>query len=192
MRRQRSAFDLAEDLSKAEVLRCIRESADRLEAAIARVPDAAMVRPGVVGVWSLKDVLAHIAWEWLAGQLEAYLESRDPTPLDCFGHDQAPGERVDMSTDDGRNAWAYTWIKDWPLDEVKGRYRRYRGRIEAVVERVPESEFARPFIAEPFGYVSRLRPARAGENGIPLWQWVRSNTWGHFAEHMGDFETAAS
>lgn len=50
--------------TKQEVLDQIRKAHAALLATIEGLPPDAMLRPGVVGIWSVKDVLAHlVAWQ---------------------------------------------------------------------------------------------------------------------------------
>lgn len=50
--------------SKARAVARLDEERARLEATIAGISPSAMLQPGVVGAWSVKDVLAHLAdWE---------------------------------------------------------------------------------------------------------------------------------
>jgi uncharacterized damage-inducible protein DinB len=49
---------------KQEVIEQIRQARQKLLEAVEGLPDDAMLRPGVVGMWSVKDVLAHLSvWE---------------------------------------------------------------------------------------------------------------------------------
>ncbi len=51
-------------MAKQEVLEQIRQARGALLTAIEGLPDDAMLRPGVVGFWSVKDMLAHLTtWE---------------------------------------------------------------------------------------------------------------------------------
>ncbi len=51
-------------MRKQEVLEQIQQARQTLLAAIDGLSDDAMLRPGVVGMWSVKDVLAHLSvWE---------------------------------------------------------------------------------------------------------------------------------
>ena len=53
--------------SKRDLLEAARRERGRLEAVLDSVPPARMVERGVVGEWSVKDVLAHLHdWEQLA------------------------------------------------------------------------------------------------------------------------------
>jgi hypothetical protein len=49
---------------KQEILRQIREARGAMLTAIEGLPDDAMLRPGVIGLWSIKDILSHLtSWE---------------------------------------------------------------------------------------------------------------------------------
>ncbi|MBX3080696.1 MAG: ClbS/DfsB family four-helix bundle protein [Anaerolineae bacterium] len=51
-------------MNKAAVLNELRTSRAKLVSAIEGLPEEAMLRAGVVGLWSIKDLLAHLtAWE---------------------------------------------------------------------------------------------------------------------------------
>src|ERR671938_80477 len=55
---------MSEDVTPGEIARLIRDTDTRLELLLARLSVEQMNQPGAVGVWSVKDVLAHIAfWE---------------------------------------------------------------------------------------------------------------------------------
>src|SRR5689334_18871852 len=55
---------MAERMSVAELAAQIRATSTRMELLLAQLSVAEINRPGAVGVWSVKDVLAHIAfWE---------------------------------------------------------------------------------------------------------------------------------
>ncbi len=51
-------------MSKADVLEQVRAARAELLDALAGLTEEEMVRPGAVGIWSVKDVLSHlVAWE---------------------------------------------------------------------------------------------------------------------------------
>src|SRR5689334_22975669 len=55
---------MTERITAAEIARRTRETSARLELLLAQLSVGQMNQPGAVGVWSVKDVLAHIAfWE---------------------------------------------------------------------------------------------------------------------------------
>ena len=53
---------MAEQMSVAELSALIRATSTRLELLLAQLSVAEMNQPGAVGVWSVKDVLAHLAF----------------------------------------------------------------------------------------------------------------------------------
>jgi hypothetical protein len=60
-------------MTKAEFLEALRTERARWEALLAQVPEARMTKPGVEGEWSVKDIIAHVAWHEreMAGVLRA-------------------------------------------------------------------------------------------------------------------------
>src|SRR5438128_1790764 len=55
---------MADRLTVTDLAALIRTTSTRMELLLARLSVAEMNQPGAVGVWSVKDVLAHIAfWE---------------------------------------------------------------------------------------------------------------------------------
>lgn len=163
------------------------------DAVLPRVSPAAWDAPGTVGEWSLKDTLAHLASTWLAGQLEGYLDGRAPTAMETFGYDDVPGPEFDLATNDGRNGWLHTLDGGLTLEQVLARYEEYRQRVTAVLERLPEDDFDRPFGLLPLGHYGRLAPADSETPWAqPLWRWVSGNTWHHIEDHLNDFEAATA
>ena len=171
-----------------------REGLAALDAEIARLTDEQLLAPNTVGDWSLRDVLAHLSVEWLAAQLEAHLDGREPAPLDCYGTDEPPPSWYDPSTNDGRNAWQHERDAALTLDQVRERFARFRVRMDALLARLSDEQLAASYILEPQGYVGRLRPAQEGESGIvaPLWRWLQGDTWHHYEAHLEDFRRAAA
>jgi hypothetical protein len=49
-------------LSKTPLLELIETDRARWETLLGSIPEAGMTEPGVAGVWSVKDIIAHIAW----------------------------------------------------------------------------------------------------------------------------------
>src|SRR5437899_4018286 len=72
---------MADQMTVVRVMRLIRETSTRLELLLARLSVEQMNQPGAVGVWSVKDVLAHIAyWEqYTTGILAAVARGEAPT-----------------------------------------------------------------------------------------------------------------
>ena len=100
-----------------EVIEAAREY---LEHAIAQVPRTQIERPAESGPWSLKDILAHIAWH-------------DDQMIElCEIKVLAGSPWWEFSTDE-RNAKIYEEYKDMPLDEVLAFFETaYEGMMKAL------------------------------------------------------------
>ena len=172
----------------AAILARTREAWAALDTALVLIDGEEMLRPRTPEGWSLRDFLCHLGNPWLTAQLEAYLDGRDPEMFTCFGHEVPPEPSEDMSTNDGRNAWHQRALRRLSLD----RYLDFRGRTEALLLRLPESEGDVAYALVPSGHIGRMRPALPGEPmSFPLWQWLRGETWHHFEDHVAAFEAAS-
>src|SRR5688572_21302862 len=71
---------MAEQMNVAELSELIRSTSTRLELLLAQLSVAEINQPGAVGVWSVKDVLAHLAfWERYAiNTLESIARGETP------------------------------------------------------------------------------------------------------------------
>jgi hypothetical protein len=159
---------MSEEMTKAELLAQIRAERDRLEATLAEVDEARVGQPGVVGVWSVKDLLVHIAaWETLmVGWLEEIQRGEVPEAL-------APGSSWDEL--DALNEQIYLENRDRPLEEVQADFFVSFERAWNAVEKVPEELLIDPEQA----------PWREGH---PLWQLVAANTFWHYQEHRASID----
>ena len=154
---------MAEEMTKPKLLANIRAQRERFEAMLAEVDEALMTQPGVVGEWSVKDILAHIAvWEGrMVGWLEQILRGEVPEAL-------APGQTWDNL--DQLNEQTYLENRDRPLEEVLAEFEASFRRAWDGVEAVPEDA-----LLDPDRY-----PWREGE---PVWHIVAANTFWHYPEH---------
>jgi hypothetical protein len=150
----------AEQISRSELLEAIRTEHNRLEVTLAQLDEAQMIRPGVVGDWSVKDILAHIvAWEqrmvrWVGEALQGKL------PADPDNWDQVHA----------LNAQIYQENRDRSLADV--------------LEEFPRSYQEALHVAETTGEKDLLDPGRfAWREGKPLWKVVAANTCWHYREH---------
>jgi uncharacterized protein (TIGR03083 family) len=139
--------------TRDEALALIRERRAALDACLADVPPERMTAPGVADGWSVRDVLAHIAWweRWLVRVLR--------------GERGALAELAQMRRDDGQqvvdrlNAATYDANRDRPLPEILADARpAYDEALRATASQT-EDAFAR---------YRRV---------------VAANTWEHYDEH---------
>ena len=150
-------------ISKVKLIQKIEASRQRLEDTLEKVDYSEMTAPGVVGMWSIKDLLAHLnAWErMMVGWLEDYQQG-------------VPVERpVSDAEFDQWNERIYQENKNKPLEEVLGEFRDVHAKTLNTLGDAPEEAL---FEAGHFAY----------RGGLPLWQMVAGNTWWHYNEHGGE------
>ena len=138
-----------DSLSKAEMLDAMRRTRDEWEALLAAVGEARLGEPGVEGVWSVRDVVAHLtAYERSAGALLlAELRGETPTNLELYGLELVPREvssEKRVWDEDQYNAWHVEWNRGRSLADVLTDSRRAHERLLAAVEAVPEEDFPAP------------------------------------------------
>jgi hypothetical protein len=155
-------------MDKAQFLAEIRDERARLEGVVAQVGGAAMDEPGVVGQWSPKDVLAHIAfWErTFLGWIEAATLGRMPDM-------PAPGltwEDVDLLNDR-----VYRESRVRALDDVRDEFAASYHPTLALVESTDEGTLFDPE-RNPLG------------PRLALWQYAAANTSEHYREHRESLE----
>jgi hypothetical protein len=111
-------------MSVPELTALIRASGTRMELLLAQLSVAEINQSGAVGVWSVKDVLAHLA-AW-----EARLVQRvTGTPEDGAG----------MGTPQ-YNAWVYAANKDKSLAVVRAKFTRTHRAVLALAAGLTPSE----------------------------------------------------
>ncbi len=109
-------------------LRTERESWERL---LAEIGEARMTKPGPMGQWTFKDLIAHVvAWgERNLARLDAAISGQPVAP--------APWPSG-LDTDDAINAWIYERNKDRPLHDILQDSSRTWQRFEDAVQKLPE------------------------------------------------------
>ena len=94
-------------MNKHEFINRVKSERERWDELMAQVPDDLMLKPGVEGDWSAKDVLAHVMWyeREMIGMLKARALSGSDwwaLPLDDR-NDAVHGEVSGMSLDEVRS-----------------------------------------------------------------------------------------
>lgn len=140
-------------MNRAQLLDKLDRRWHELDESWIGLSEAAMDQPGVVGEWSVRDVLAHVSW-WEDEALEHL-----PTIL-------AGGRPPRYSTTwGGIDALNVAMIVRWrplTLAELQERRRQTHERLIAFLETVPEEQFATE---------TRFR------------RRLRLDTWGHYPLH---------
>jgi hypothetical protein len=145
-----------------QILDELERSREQVLMILEELPDEALVEPGVMGEWSVKDILAHLTvWEAeLVTGLMRLQQGKKPAQL-----------LAAMADEDAYNATRYGENKGRGLDAVFDDFQQARTQLESWLE-----EFSERALTEP-------RHFRALE-GQPLWKIIRLNSYGHEAQHI--------
>jgi len=156
---------MAKQKSKNELLTDIQTAHRRLERTLDGLSETELTRPGVVGKWSVKDVLAHLtAWEQLfLSWYDSGLGGRTPENLP-----------VGMSRKaiDALNQEIFVQYRDKPSYEVLAEFRASYQRVLAVVQAVTEEDL---FTAGRFAWTGKLALVDyAAGNTCNHYDWARA------------------
>jgi hypothetical protein len=149
-------------MNKAELIDTLKTERNNWDAVLAQVGEERMTEPGVVGDWSVKDVLSHLtAWEsrpleWL----EAARRGDTPRPADW----------PQGLSEDEENAWIYQRSASRPLQDVLQESRAVSNRIMELLNELPEED-----LSDPQHY--------AWTQGTSLIDRMPGNTFDHYREH---------
>lgn len=148
-------------MNKDEVLDALEDSREQFLDAIEGLPDEALEEEGVVGQWSIKDLMSHvIAWEAeLVKLLWQAQQGEKPTTVHFSK----------KSVDDTNAAW-YKETHERPLERVVADFQGVRRQTERRVAGFSSKDLTDP---QRFPWL--------GEE--PLWKWISNDSFGHEAEH---------
>lgn len=138
--------------------------------AIEELPDEALLEPGVMGEWSVADILAHItAWE-----------SEMVTGLMRIKQGKKPTKMLEAFQDvDGYNARRYEENKGRDIERIFDDLQGVRVQLEQWLEEFSEKELTDP---QRYDWSAAL----------PLAHIIKENSYGHDAEHLPDIERFAA
>lgn len=146
-------------MDKAVFLETLRTKRAEWEALLAEVGEARMTQPGVAGEWSIKDVIAHVAWG--EREMVGVLQVRALVGSDLWN----------VSTDE-RNAAVFEQNRLRFLQDVLAEEQQtYRQLLEAL----------QSLSDEDFNDSQRFKDMPA--DWIP-WQIIAGNSFGHYDEHI--------
>jgi uncharacterized protein (TIGR03083 family) len=148
-------------MTKRELLEAIQKGRAEFEAALAKLSPEQMVAPGVMGEWSVKDILGHIGmWESRLVTI-LYAVERGATPSQLV-HTQAEVDKV--------NAGSYAEQRDRPLDRVLADFHGVHRQLLKRLDAVEENDLFDP---KRFQWME----------GESLAKLVAGDTFEHYAEH---------
>ncbi|HKZ71248.1 MAG TPA: ClbS/DfsB family four-helix bundle protein [Anaerolineales bacterium] len=148
-------------MNKSELISTLEASRKTLLVTIDGLSDEEMTTPGVMGDWSVKDLLSHItAWEAeLVTMLAQARQGKKP-----------PFADVSPSQTDALNAQWRNETKDRPLERVLADFHGVRKQTVKQVESFSDEELNDPKLYKWL-------------KDSPLWKWIANETFEHEAEH---------
>ena len=157
-------------LTLAQALEQLNNTRTELLDLIHGIDQAAMERKNVIGAWSIKNVLAHIAaWEaWVVQALPARL-ANDTTPPDLAQR---------LIDEDASNAEEVAEREELTPDEQLMELERNRAELLALVRGLDEATLTRP------------NPWDTWPGTVP--EYLLDALRDHEAEHIEDLRTAAA
>jgi hypothetical protein len=151
---------MAEKLSKDQLIDRIMDSHDRLEEVLEMLSETQMLQPGVIGEWSVKDILAHLM-EWDRRFILWYDTGLQGIELN------PPEEGYTWEQLDEVNRLIYNLHRDKPLVDVLAGYRSSYMTVLVRVGMIQESDLDRP------GLYRWLQ-------GGTLLGFINADTWDHY------------
>ena len=151
-------------ITKAQILQELRAARAEWDALMDEVGEARLLEPGATGVWSVRDVIAHLTSfdRWFVKAAEAHFRG-EPPPMD--GTEWLPW--------DERNAIHHQRTLDLSLDEVRQQLRETYVRLLEVVDQHTEA-----FLTQPQIIPSVPQP-------IHIWEQLAGNHYDHYRLHAG-------
>ncbi len=152
---------MVKQTSKDQLLKDIHTERRRLEKNLSVMRAEDMIQPGVTGIWSVKDILAHlVTWEQLF--LDWYHTGvQDRTP------DTTPVGMCQKSMD-ALNQQIYEKNRWRSLDDILVEFHASHQQIVTVIEAIPEEDM---FVHGRFHWTGTLTLA----------DYIAGNTCNHYA-----------
>jgi hypothetical protein len=152
-------------MNKVELIQRIETDWARLQASLDGLSEEQLHTPGVVGEWTIKDVLAHIA-AWQTRLISAMFKAERGLAPDMT----EPGMTVDKL-----NAQWYREMKDRSFDQVWEDLDASYHQILARLENWPEKDLFEP---KRFKWMK----------GEPFERYIAGDSYEHYVEHAGHIE----
>ena len=162
---------MAKQTSKDQLLKDIRTERRRLEKNLSILSAEEMIRPGVTGAWSVKDILAHlVSWEklfldWYSTGLQGSTPRITPVGMS-------------QKRMDALNQQIYEKNRGRGLDDVLAEFHASHREIMAVIESIPEEDM---FVHGRFAWTGTLTLA----------DYIAGNTCNHYAWAKSQLRTWA-
>jgi Protein of unknown function (DUF1706) len=154
--------NMPDQMTKASLLETLHSERSRWEALLTEVGEARMTTPILASWWSVKDIIAHVAWH--ERQTAAVLQPD-------------PGRRLVrdwlwVSAESKRNAVLYTESRDRALPEVQADAHQAYAQLVAAVEALMAKDLA------------DLHRFPNTPPGWQPWSFIAGHSYEHYREHM--------
>jgi len=149
-------------MNKKEIMQALEESHEPILEVLDRLSDEEMLEPGVVGDWTLKDLIAHLT-RWEAELVKLLWQVRQgilPTSILAGDMDYDAINARWRQEDEAR-----------PLERILEDFYSVRGQTLRRLEYFNERDLVDP---ERYPWL----------NGKPLWQKIAGNSFAHDQEHL--------
>jgi len=148
-------------MNKDEILDALEDSREATLELLDEVPEQEWEKAGVMGDWSVKDILYHLTM-WEAELVKMLWQINQGEPPSTALQDNIP--------EDERNAqWkiqAQTRTIDQVLSDFEGVRKQTSRRLQSIPEKAFEDEKYYPWL-----------------QGRPLWKWIADSSFQHETEH---------
>lgn len=152
---------MAKQTSKDQLLKDIYTERRRLEKNLSALSAEDMIQPGVLGTWSVKDILAHLtAWERL------FLDWYHTGVQGCLPTTAPVG--MSQRTIDTLNQKIYEENQWRSLDDILTEFHGFHQQIVTIIEEIPEADM---FARGRFNWTGKLTLA----------DYIAGNTCNHYA-----------
>ncbi|MCC7355804.1 MAG: phosphoribosylanthranilate isomerase [Anaerolineae bacterium] len=161
---KRTGGRMAADMNKAQFLDNLQTERARWEALLAQVDKARLTEQGVAGEWSVKDVIAHVAW--FEREMVGVLRQRALRGSDLWNVRQ-----------EQRNAVIFQENQYRPLADVLAEAREVYRQLLPLIEALTDEDLndASRFAEMP----AEWKP----------WQVLADNTYDHYRAHAPSIQT---
>lgn len=146
-------------MRRSELIARVRSTRAEFEELLAGLGPDGLTQSGVAGEWSIKDILAHIAWY-------------EAEEAGFYGGSNVEGSPLWKVPQDPRNQILFEEARDRRLEEVLAAFRSAHQRFLTVIEALSEEDLATP---------GRF-PGTSAE--WPPWRKIAAHSCDHDREHI--------
>ena len=151
-------------MNKNELMNTMSDTRFEFDSALAEVDPSQMAVLGVIGAWSVKDVIAHITWsvKETVGMLEAKA---------------LVGSELWRLPEEQRNAAVYEANQSRILDKVMAESQQAHRKLVDLIEEIPEHDLL---------HADWFAGLPGGE--WPPWWVIEVNVSDHYVHHTNDIQ----